>query len=401
MRSCFGRILGTILLAAALPAAAQQTYDGPPSAMARYWEVPAFKEFPHVGPSKALGMIFWSHSLAGNFPVYHHVPPPIIFEFAGRGWDVTKVQRNPNFETGWTNGIESHVADLAERVAKARAAGYKSVILAGQYYGATLSLEAASRIVQIFGVLAFAPGQTTETCGLPSTVRVGDMVGTLTSAIEKTKSSRVVLSLAAGDPCHRTGHPGAQIERALQGGKAKYVHFDQATPIRGRGAAETTQFDAWYRDCLIAFMAPDKEPAGRKTVCPAPANARFLVPAGVKLDATSGKGSAAADMTGPWSGTTGIPQAPLPADREICVIVDKVTADGAIGTAYFGAGPEASASMTATPFQARKAGQGYTHQGAEFYALTLMPRDTALEMTIVSRNGRNQFTAQMKRGCSS
>jgi pimeloyl-ACP methyl ester carboxylesterase len=392
MRFHFGRILGAILLACALPAAAQQTYDGPPSSMTRYWEVPGFKDLPHMGPDKALGMIFWSHGLAGNMAQYQYPPPPIIYEFARRGWDVAKVQRNPIFETLWSESGPRHVADVLERVAKARAAGYKSIILAGQSYGGAIALEAAGRTDQVFGVLAFAPGHGSDACGAPGAMRIADMLAaSLMPAIEKVKSPRVVVSMAAGDTCQGTNNPGPQIERSLQSTKAKYIHFDQTMPIRGHGAAGTTQFSTWYSDCLIAFMAPDKQPAGTKTVCPAPTNARFLVPANVKLEAPAGKSNAAADMTGPWLGKAGT--------AETCVVVDKVTPEEATGTAYFGSGPGGTAAMMAMPFRAKKNGKDYVYQGTAYYTLSLTPKDADLTMSIVSADGRNRYTSQMKRGC--
>jgi dienelactone hydrolase len=397
----FKWVLGAVVLACALPAAAQP-YDGPPSSMTRYWEVQAFKDFPYKGPDKAVGALFWSHGLAGTNPQYHVAPPAIIVEFARRGWDVVKVQRNPVFESGWNNGGERHVADLLERVTKARASGYKAVIVAGQSYGGAISIEAAGRTDKILGVLAFAPGHGSDACGAGGVgaARTADMLaGALMPAIEKVKAPRVVLSMADGDECQGTNRPTASIERALQTTGQKYIHLDNTMPIRGHGAAGTQQFSVWYRDCLTTFLAPDKEPAAKRTVCPAPPNSRFLTPAGTRLEAVA---AANGDLAGAWFGKMTNTTGTAGTGVEVCVIVEKFAATEASGNVYFGSGPGQNTNMSTTAFRAQKDGAAFVHKGADNYRIMLTPKagDANLTLTIVSRDAKGQWNVEMRRGCA-
>jgi pimeloyl-ACP methyl ester carboxylesterase len=397
MRSFFLYLIGALVLAVTAPATAQfpDTYDEPPNG-ARYWEVQAFRAYPYKGPDKAVGALLWSHGLAGTQPQYQYPPPPIIVEFAKAGWDIVKVQRNPTYESSWSDTGQRHVADVLERVSKARAAGYKYVILAGQSYGGAISLEAADRTDQVFGVLAFAPGHGSDACtGGAATLRTYDMLAAaLIPAIEKARAPRLVVSMAAGDTCQGTNNPMMQIESALQRTGARYIHFDHSMPIRGHGAAGTAQFSFWYKDCLVEFMTPNKEPPPKRTTCAAPVTARFMVPTTVKLDAPTSP----SDLSGPWSGAMSL-STNTSYKVDVCVVVEKVSAADAAGTAYLGSGPSGTSSMSQMKFRAAKTGESYVHSGAEGDRVVLTPRDAALGLTIVGRDGRTQWNAQMRRGC--
>lgn len=369
-----------------------QPYDGPPTSGTRYWEVPALRDYPYLGPAKAVGVILWSHGLAGTAPQYQFAPPPIITEFAKADWDVMKIQRNPIFEDGWGHAGRLHVDYVVEQARKARAAGYKRVIVAGQSYGGAISLEASGQTDQIFGVLALAPGHGSDACsGMSGERRIADMlVGQLIPAVERAKAPRIVISVAEDDECLGGNRPGPQIEQALRRIQAKYIHFDASMPIRGHGAGYTNQFSTWYRDCLIAFMAPDKEPAAGRTDCPKPPGQRFLVPATVKLDARAGTA-----LTGPWMGKLN-----TASSQEVCVVLDKVDGEEAAGTFYFGPGVTLKLNMTQMRYVGRKEGNSYVHQSAENFRAVLVPQPKGdLALTMQTGIGA-QIKASLQRGCT-
>lgn len=398
----------TLLLAFALVMAGAEikptlAYSGPPSSGTAYWEEPAFADLPYKGPAGARGVLFWSHGLNGHAAQWHIVPPPIVRDFARAGWDVVKVQRNNLHENGWSNSGPRHVADLLERVATARRSGYRHVILAGQSYGGAISLEAAGRDPAIFGVIAFAPGHGSDACGghVGSREISANLPGYLLAAIERQRTARVVLSLADGDDCMGHQRPTARLEAALGESHLPYIHFDDQLPIRGHGAAETRQFSAWYRDCLLGFLSPDKQPAAGRTVCPAPTNARFLLPPESTASSGAARPTVAADFIGRWSGVLQSPDTMQDWGREVCVVVDEIGAAGLAGTAYYGAGPARLLSMSALKLQAEPDGAGFSQHGQDRFAVSLTPRlaDASIDLAITSRNGRNRYVAKLRPGC--
>jgi pimeloyl-ACP methyl ester carboxylesterase len=378
-------------------------YSGPPSSRTAYWEEPAFADLPYKGPADARGVLFWSHGLNGHNAQWHIVPPPIVRDFARAGWDVVKVQRNNLHENGWNASGPRHVDDLLERVAVARRNGYRQVILAGQSYGGAISLEAAGRDPAIFAVIAFAPGHGSDACGghIGSREISANLPGYLLGAIERQHAARIVLSLADGDDCMGNQHPSAVIEAALDGAHRPYIHFDDRLPIRGHGAAETRQFSAWYRECLLGFLNPEKQPAAGPTSCPAPVNTRFLVPPEPATSSGAVRPSSSADFIGRWSGALQSLDTMQDWGREVCVDVDEIGTDGLAGTVYYGAGPARLLSMSALKLQAGPDGEAFTQHGQDRFALSLTPRlaDATIDLAITSRNGRNRYFAKLKPGC--
>ena len=378
-------------------------YSGPPSSRTAYWEEPAFADLPYKGPDGAKGVLFWSHGLNGHNAQWHIAPPPIVRDFARAGWDVVKVQRNNLHENGWNASGPRHVADLLERVAVARRNGYRHVILAGQSYGGAISLETAGRDPGIFAVIAFAPGHGSDACGGHVSTREisANLPVYLIGAIERQRAARVVLSLADGDDCMGNQHPTSQIEAALAEARRPYIHLNDQLPIRGHGAAETRQFSAWYRDCLVGFLNPDKQPVAGRTVCPVPSNTRFLLPPEPATSSGAVRPSSSADFIGRWSGALQSPDTMQDWGREVCVAVDEIAADGLVGTIYYGAGPARLLSMSALKLQAGPDGDGFTQQGQDRFAISLTPRlpEAAIDLAITSRNGRNRYFAKLKPGC--
>src|SRR5947208_43437 len=144
-----------LLLASTLLAVA-----GAPSAQAleQYWIAPAYETHPLKGPEAAVGYLIWNHGVNGSEPQYQYPPARLIEGFAARGWDVVKLNRNPTWETGWSNAGKMHVRRNVEEVEAARAKGYKRVIVAGQSYGGAIALETGGRVDGLWGVIATAPG---------------------------------------------------------------------------------------------------------------------------------------------------------------------------------------------------------------------------------------------------
>jgi hypothetical protein len=152
---------------------------------------------------------------------------------------------------------------------------------------------------------------------------------------------------------------------------------------------------------LLGFLNPDKQPSAGRTACPAPANTRFLLPPEPVASSGAARPSAPADFFGQWSGALRSPDTLQDWDREICVAVDDVGANGLIGVAYYGAGPTRALSMSAVKLKAAPDGEGFTQRGDDQFAITLTPRvvDATIDLAITSRNGHNRYFATLRPGC--
>jgi dienelactone hydrolase len=383
-------------------AALAQPYDPPPSNFTAYWDVPAFKDFPYKGPDKATGVLFWSHGVAGQLPQYQYAPPEVIKDFARAGWDVVKIQRNYTHEHGWSTSGTKHVADLVERVKKARDQGYKYIIAAGQSYGGAISLEASARTDLLFGVIAFAPGHGSDACGTQagfSSRRISDnLQRQLSDTITAIKSPRVSVLMADGDECQGFNEPSKLIKAALERTASHFLQFDATMPVRGHGAAGTGQFRAWYGKCLLAFLDPGQQPAAKETRCPNPSPVpSFLFDDGYKLP-TPGEVEAKKLMGG-WSG--GFASAAAPASRsDICVAVEWQDNTRLTTLVAYGAGPEKKNSMVTVKREFVIEGGAFVHKGSNAYRMVLTPaNDGSLGLSITSADGRNNWTGTLKRGC--
>lgn len=279
-------------------------YSGPPSDFTAYWAVPAFADFPPKGPETAKGVIFWSHGVSGQNPQYHFHPPELMRFAARGGWDIIKVQRNNLHEKAWSVTGPKHVADLVQRIAEAKKQGYKAVIAAGQSYGGVISLEAGAVTTDLHAVLAFAPGHGSDAREVSSSRRFDMLAGMLMDVIARQKGGRVVVMIAEGDDLHPFDIRGSKLRDTLAKLNLPFVQFDETMPIKGHGAASTTQFITWYARCLGDFIDPAKTPKAGETECKAPQPApKFILPANVAgKPPTPDMPLALARISGEWSG---------------------------------------------------------------------------------------------------
>jgi pimeloyl-ACP methyl ester carboxylesterase len=347
-------------------------------------------------------VLLWSHGVSGQLVQYTAPPPDVIKDFARAGWDVVKLQRNNTHEAGWSTSGTKHVAHVVERIAKAKADGYKHIIAAGQSYGGAISLEASARTDQLFGVIAFAPGHGSDACGRnagQSHYRIADnLQRLLVNSIAAAKAPRNVVLMADGDECQGTNEPTAQIRGALTQTGRPFIHFDASMPVRGHSAASTEQFRRWYGKCLVVFLSPDSNVAPGETACPGPATVpRFLLPEGYEIP--DREHAVLWKLLGGWSGSfvaaNGIPA------RDICVVFDTGTVNSVQAYTAFGAGPEKKDSMVSFLRTFHPQGDSYVHQGNQAYRIVLTP-DKAREnmgLSITSGDAKSTWTGTLKRGC--
>lgn len=375
-----------------------QPYN-PPDGSPAYWETAGFREHRVKGPEDARGVLFWSHGVSGKNVQWKSRPARFIKAFASNGWDIIKINRNNLHECGWTCSGVKHVADLKERAQKARAAGYKHIIAAGQSYGGAISLEATEVPGLIDVVIAAAPGHGSDACG--SGTGAGRIADTLTaelaSAISKAKSPRIVLTMADGDECMGFNNPTAALRDALAGSGAQFVFLDDQMPIRGHLAAGTRQFAEWYQLCLVSFANPQNTPDGKETRCAAPDPVpRYLVSPGFTFPTM--QPANVESMVGSWSGEYDLGRQRT---RNICVAITDQESDGIRTYSFWGAGSKNNLSMSRSPFRRfEKTGDGVFLYKRGKYRMRLVRGDSvdSIDLLIVTRTGR-EFQATLKRGC--
>jgi dienelactone hydrolase len=380
--------------------ATAQPYEGPPSDLTRYWSVPAYKDHPIRGPQQAKGLVLWSHGLDGDRPQYQYAPPAIIRNFARAGWDVVKIQRNNLYEI--RSAYDRHADHVVEQVVKARAEGYRHVVLAGQSYGGAISLEAGARTDRHFAVLAFAPGHGSDATQASHARRSDNLTDMLAEIAAKQRGPRVLVSIADGDVYHPHETRGPKIRAALAKQPGAYVLFDETMPIKGHGHADTNQYLAWFGRCILDFADPGREPRRPETVCPAPNPVpTFILPGNLKIEAPGSDVPALlARLGGSWSGKFGNARH-IAQDQEVCVVFERLAADRAEIVYATGAGPGRQLNMGTGRFRVNWDGEKLTANSPDTLAIAMTPAADggAIDLTVLSRNRENKFTARLTRGC--
>ena len=305
-----------------------------------HWAEYGYCDLPVNGPVRALGLILWSHGVYGDRDQYNAPLPPIVRALAVRGWDVVRINRNNLHERGWSTSGPRHRDDALERVKAARAQGYRHVILAGQSYGAAISLEANARSPAIDGVLALAPTHGSDAGQAEGREIHRNLERYLLEAASAQKGGRVVVLVPPDDLNQpgRAASAGARLKASLAATGRPHVVFDETLPIRGHLAGYASQFAAWFGDCVIGFLDPAQPVAAGETVCRPPNPLpRFLLPSDLQqpTPGTGGPGS----WLGGWEGTITQHRA------ELLVVVEMATTDAATVVYATGAGPKQDLDM--------------------------------------------------------
>jgi pimeloyl-ACP methyl ester carboxylesterase len=309
-----------------------------------YWSEYGFCDLPVWGAARAKGLVLWSHGLAADREQFNDPPPPIIRALQLAGWDVIRINRNNLYEKSWESSGPKHRDDALERLRAAKAQGYRFVVLAGQSYGGTISIEASAKSAEVDGVLAFSAGHGSDANqgAFGGRERYRTLTGMLLKTMAAQKAGRVVVLTAGGDQLQPDRVPGggfgAQLRAALNATGRPYVAFDENTPVRGHGAGTTNQFAAWFGGCVQRFLDPAQAVSAGETVCQPPDPLpRFLLPANLKRPAPGATGPAR--WLGAWEGTY------VENGRDFMLVVEAVNESAATVVYATGSGPHGDMNM--------------------------------------------------------
>jgi pimeloyl-ACP methyl ester carboxylesterase len=227
--------------------------------MDAYQVEPAYTEYPLRGPAQAKGLVIWNHGVNGTKTQYQYPPPYLINGLAARGWDVIKLERNPTYENNWSNAGLRHVDRLIEEATKARADGYRKIILAGQSYGGAIALKAADTF-PVFAVIAMAPGTGTTARWFGAVITEADSHTIEQHTYEQVtdlKAERALFVLPADDE-FAPGIDRAPHVRELMAGKSiPFLVIDRE--VHGHGAGYSKDFFP-YAGCALVLLDADTVP---------------------------------------------------------------------------------------------------------------------------------------------
>lgn len=212
------------------------------------WLDPAFRQRPPAGPGKAKGVVVWSHGRSLDIEDSETPPPPWLGVLADQGWDVFRFNRLSLSDSlpGSSRVLSGWVDEMHRR-------GYRNVVLAGQSFGAFLSLLAASANDGVDAVVATAPAAFGSFSDSYDTWRLN--ATRLYGALASVRKARVMLFFFHGDEYDPGGRAG-RSEEILSARGLPHMIIDQPADLPGHGAANTGLFLRRFAGCISAFVDP-------------------------------------------------------------------------------------------------------------------------------------------------
>jgi pimeloyl-ACP methyl ester carboxylesterase len=210
---------------------------------------PAFPE-PALGPGQAKGVIVWSHGRSINTEDSESPTPAYLAALREDGWDVMRFDRLSQGDT-----LPDSTRRLVDYAAQLKHSGYKQVVLAGQSFGAFLSLMAADASADIDAVIATAPAAYGNFDDFYDSWRLN--ATKLYPLLEQVRRARVMMFYFHGDDFD----PGGRGERSraiLSARGVGYAIVDQPAFLTGHWASSTGLFLRRFGSCIRDFADNDK-----------------------------------------------------------------------------------------------------------------------------------------------
>ncbi len=197
------------------------------------------------GPQLATGLIVWSHGYMSGKNSTESAPQVWTGRFLRAGYDLYR------FDREWISDWASDATALADAVRKAKAMGYRRVVLAGQSAGAWVSLAALQRGAPADGVISVAAAHHGTVDKMRDTTRARSEWQHVLDGIKR--GPRVVVVNFAED----TYDVGGRMNDARSiFGKTGVdaVVIDEPAGFKGHGAGADFGFARTFGPCLLAFV---------------------------------------------------------------------------------------------------------------------------------------------------
>ena len=215
-------------------------------ARAQLWLDPAYPNRPMLGPAKAAGAVIWSHGRSVDSEDSQAPIPPYMAALREGHWDTFRFNRMRASDT-----LATSARGLAEEVHRLKQQGYRQVALAGQSFGAFLSLMAADSSDEVDAVVATAPAAYGSFSEFYDSWRSN--ATKLYPLLEQVRRARVMVFYFHGDDFDPGGR-GDRSREILAARKVPYVVVDQPAQLTTHWAAATPQFARLFGGCILGFI---------------------------------------------------------------------------------------------------------------------------------------------------
>jgi dienelactone hydrolase len=235
-----------LLLGAMLVAAAALPHDAGAAEMEL---LPAQDATTLFGPHGAKGAIVWSHGRSLEAEDSLAPTPDYVLAFQSAGWDTYRFNR-----LRVADGLTSSGDALAREADALKQQGYRRVVLAGQSFGAFVSLIAADETTAIDAVIATAPAAYGSRTDNPYGYQLN--ASGLYYLLGGVRSARVALFFFAND-IFDPGGRGPVSNAILAERGLPHLVVDQPLPLSTHWATADPAFTARFAPCLTAFASED------------------------------------------------------------------------------------------------------------------------------------------------
>lgn len=219
--------------------------------------VPAQDRAGLIGGDRAQGAVIWSHGRSLQTECSQVPTPDYIGAFRAAGWDTFRLNRPSIADT-----LPESAAALAGEAEALKHKGYRRIVLAGQSFGAFISLIAAGHSDAVDAVIGTAPAAYGSAQSNPlgyglNATRLYDLLGAV-------RHARVALFFFDGDIFDPGGR--APIADQILGARGlAHLVVDRPAGLPTHWASIGAAFAARFGPCLVAFAVGD--PAGGSAEC--------------------------------------------------------------------------------------------------------------------------------------
>jgi pimeloyl-ACP methyl ester carboxylesterase len=360
---------------------------------------PAFPESA-LGPGKAKGVVVWSHGRSITTEDSKSPAPAYLQALREDGWEVLRFNRLSRGDT-----LTDSTRRLVEYTTTLKKKGYKQVVLAGQSFGAFLSLMAADASSQVDAVIATAPAAYGSFDEFYDSWRLN--ATRLYPLLEQVKRARVMVFYFHGDNFDPGGRGERSREILTQRGLG-FAVIDQPAYLTTHWAASSGLFLRRFGDCIRDF-ANDDELKGEMVCNPRwgtmpsadlklppdmiePRASRAAVPGVTPTgsDSSPRNSKASARFRDIWYGF-------YPNGREVLLGIESTQGDQL--TAIYSVGPSIDSKHDAvwTRRRGRVTEDGFVFQEPGKSTLQFRPRqDGGLSAVWISADGKTSMTGSLK-----
>lgn len=198
-----------------------------------------------LGPERATGAVIWSHGRSSQTECARTATPNYIEAFGNAGWDTFRLNRPRSIDNLTDSG-----GALANAADALKQRGYRRIVLAGQSFGAFLSLIAAGRSEAVDVVIGTAPAAYGSTYSNPTGYELN--ATKLYESLAAVRRARIALFFFEGDVFDPGGR-GLVADEILSTRGLAHLVIDRPAGLLTHWASAGPAFATQYSTCLLAF----------------------------------------------------------------------------------------------------------------------------------------------------